>query len=171
MMERLGFRPFIIRQRQQWYRFITAALVHVALWHLAFNMVTLYFFGPALELRLGSRSFLILYMGSALAAHWLTYVLRRNQPSYMAVGASGAISGVLLGYCLFEPLSRIYFFGVLPIPAVGFAVGFIVFSVIAMRSGKRIAHEAHLGGAIGGVILTVVLEPEVVGIFLRHFGL
>ncbi len=171
LIERWGFRPSVVLRRRQWYRFLTAALVHVALWHLALNMVTLYFFGPLLERRLGSRPFLILYVGSALAAHGMTYFMRYTQPEYIAVGASGAISGVLLGYSLFEPLSLIYFFGIVPIPAIVFAAGFIVISASAMHSGKRIAHEAHLGGALGGVLMTVVLEPEVVSVFLGNFGL
>ena len=170
LIGRLGFRPLLIRKRHQWYRFVTAAFLHVAFWHLAFNLITLYFFGPLLEERLGSLPFLVLYAGSALTAHALTYTLRVQDETYNAVGASGAISGVLFGFCLFQPFSLIYFFGVVPVPAVVFAIAFVIFSLLALGRGGRIAHEAHLGGALGGMLWTIVLEPGVVPIFLRHFG-
>ena len=173
LLERLGFRPVRIRADGEWYRFITGGFVHVAWWHLAFNLITLYYFGPALEARLGSLAFLVLYFGSELAAHALTFKAHKSDASYNAVGASGAISGVLFGYCLFEPFSLLFIMGVIPVPAIVFAVGFVVISLRAMKRGQLggIAHEAHLGGAIGGVLLTIALEPDALRIFLGHFGL
>lgn len=171
LVGRLGFRPRLIRESGQWYRYVTAAFVHVALWHLAFNLITLFFFGPPLERLLGSVPFALVYFGSVLSAHGLTYAVRAGEASYSAVGASGGISGVLVGFCLFQPFSLIYFFGLVPIPAILFAVGFVVFSFMALGREGRIAHEAHLGGALGGGLLTVVLEPGVIAVFLGHFGL
>ena len=166
LIDRLGFRP--TRVTKEPYRYITGGFVHVSLTHLLFNAVTLYFFGPLLELRLGSIEYLILYMGSLLCAHALTHVQHRHNSAYNAVGASGAISGVLFAYVLFAPYDMIYFFGIVPIPAILFAFLFVAGSIYAMKSGRSfgIAHEAHLGGAIGGALLTVMLEPRVFPSFL-----
>ena len=175
LLDRLGFRPVRIQEQREWYRYITAGFVHAGLAHLAFNMITLYFFGPLLEVILGSFSFLLLYFGSEFAAHALTYRFHRGNEGYNAVGASGAISGVVFAFCLFFPFQKLYLFFAVPIPAIVFAVGFVAVSIYAMKQARGrlggIAHEAHLGGAIGGVILTFLLEPRSIQIFLSHFGL
>lgn len=166
LIDRLGFRP--TRVSKEPYRYITGGFIHVSLTHLLFNAITLYFFGPLLEFRLGSTKYLILYMGSLLCAHALTYVQHRHNSAYNAIGASGAISGVLFAYVLFAPYDLIYFFGIVPVPAIVFAFLFVAGSIYAMKSGRSfgIAHEAHLGGAIGGALLTVMLEPRVLPAFL-----
>lgn len=166
LIDRLGFRP--TRVSKEPYRYITGGFVHVSLTHLLFNAITLYFFGPLLEFRLGSTKYLILYMGSLLCAHALTYVQHRHNSAYNAIGASGAISGVLFAYVLFAPYDLIYFFGIVPVPAIVFAFLFVAGSIYAMKSGRSfgIAHEAHLGGAVGGALLTVILEPRVLPAFL-----
>ncbi len=167
LIERLGFRP--VQVAREPYRYITGGFVHVSLAHLLFNAITLYFFGPLLEFRLGSFKYLVLYMGSLLCAHALTYIQHRNNPAYTAVGASGAISGVLFAFVLFAPYEMIYFFGIVPIPAILFAFLFVAGSIYAMKSGRSfgIAHEAHLGGAIGGALLTIILEPGIFPLFLE----
>ncbi len=175
LLDRLGFRPVRISENGEWWRYITAGFVHVGLWHLAFNMFTLYFFGPHLEYQLGSLNFIVLYFGSELAAHALTHRFHKGNEGYNAVGASGAISGVIFAYCLYSPFAMLYLFAAVPIPAIVFAVGFVVISIYAMNQAKGrlggIAHEAHLGGAIGGIVLTILLEPGVIPIFLDNFGL
>ena len=174
-LDRYAFRPVEMRERKEWYRMITGAFLHANLVHLLFNMMTLYFFGPYLEARrLGELPFLVVYFGSLLAAHAYAYVRHRNDPDYAAVGASGAISGVLLSFCLFEPMSPIYIFLIpVGIPAILFAVLFIAFSSYAVRDanrggGGRIAHDAHLGGAIAGLVLTIILSPSVLRIFVAQ---
>lgn len=178
LIDRLAFKPKQILEDGEYQRLITAGFVHAGVAHLAFNMVTLYFFGPELEGRLGPGKFLILYFGAELAAHGLSLVLNRETASYAAVGASGAVSGVVFGYCLFNPFHSLYiFFLPIPIPAIVFAVAYVLLSMYAMREGRAgaapggIAHEAHLGGAIGGLVLTLVLEPQALGIFLSQLGL
>lgn len=174
LIRRLAFRPTEILQNRQYYRMLTAGFVHGSMAHLAFNMITLFFFGPVLEVQLGSVAFLVVYFGAELAAHGLTLVLHRKSASYAAVGASGAISGVVFSFCLFHPFERIYLFFAIGIPAWLFAVGFVVFSIMAMRKQDEapggIAHEAHLGGAIGGLLLTILMEPAALEIFLGQMG-
>lgn len=176
IIERLSFKPKQIREHREYYRFLTAGFVHAGLGHLAFNMITLFAFGPYLELRLGSIGFLIVYFGSEMAAHGLSYYMHRLNDSYSAVGASGAISGIVFGFCLFNPHRLLYLFGAVPIPAWMFAFGFVGFSIYAIKKqsqggGSRIAHEAHLGGALGGILLTLAVEPQAWSIFLGQIGL
>ena len=176
LVGKLAFRPKDILGSGQWYRMITGGFVHGSLGHLAFNMITLFFFGPVLEAQLGSLGFLVVYFGAELAAHALTLWLHRDTPGYSAVGASGAISGVVFAFCLFYPFQRIYLFFAIGIPAWLFAMAFVGFSVWAMRKRESgamggIAHEAHLGGAIGGLLLTILMEPRALSVFLGQIGL
>lgn len=176
LVDRLAFKPREILQGKQYQRMITGGFVHVGIGHLAFNMITLFFFGPLLESILGPGRFLLLYFGAELAAHALTLVIHRDSPTYAAVGASGAISGVVFAFCLFFPFEKLYIFFALPMPAILFAVLYVVGSVYAMRQKEEgmtggIAHEAHLGGAVGGLVLTILLEPRSLSIFLEQVGL
>lgn len=167
-----SFRPYVVRQRQEMGRWLTAGVVHVGLAHLAFNMITLFFFGPLIEGVMGPWRFLAVYVGSELAANALTYWRHKDDPNYSAVGASGAISGVLFSFVLFAPFEMLYVFFAIPMPAIVFAVLYVALSIYSSKQGGgRIAHEAHLGGALGGVILTIALYPAVVGIFLQQLGL
>lgn len=130
---------------------VTYMFLHADFWHLLFNMLALFFFGPRLELRLGSRRFLGLYFTSGLVAAALSVLVR---PSASIVGASGAIFGVLLGFARYWPREMIYIWGVLPIQARWFvavmAALSLYFGVTAPGSG--IAHFAHLGGFVGGLL-------------------
>jgi len=175
VIDDLSFRPTRIEQNGEYYRFLTAGFVHGGGAHLAFNMITLFFFGPLLERLLGAGAFLILYFGAEIAAHALTFVMHRTDPQYAAVGASGAISGVVFAFCVFFPLRNLYLFFAVPIPAILFAFGYVFGSLYAMQGERRqgvvggIAHEAHIGGALAGIVLTILLEPRSVQIFLESF--
>ena len=176
LIRELSFQPRRIQKHGRYYRFLTAGFVHGSGTHLAFNMITFYFFGPLLERILGAGAFLILYVGAELVAHAVTFVFNRDDPHYSAVGASGAVSGVVFAFCVFFPLRNLYLFFALPIPAILFAFGYVFGSIYAMgRSGREggvgdwIAHEAHVGGAIAGVVLTILLEPRSVQVFLESF--
>ncbi len=170
LIDRWSFRP--TRAMAEPARWLTAGFVHVGLTHLLFNMVTLYFFGPQIEGVVGPVRFAIIYIGSDLAANALTYWRHRGDPAYSAVGASGAISGVLFSFVLFAPFAMLGVMFIIPMPAILFAFLYIGFSIYAANQGRgRIAHEAHLGGALGGVVLTLVLYPDALGIFLHQIGL
>lgn len=155
----------------QYYRMLTSGFLHVDFNHLLFNMLTLFFFGPVLEdeRTLGKMNFLILYFGSLIGGSAAALLLNLNDPYYAAVGASGAISGVMAAVSLFAPFMVILIFGIIPIPAVLYAIGFIGISAFAMGSGAGgIAHEAHLGGALTGLLLAIMLFPPVLGLFIRQ---
>ena len=171
IIDRWAFKPYRVVREREWSRWLTAGFVHVGFAHLLFNMVTLFYFGPYIETALGPARFVAIYIGSELAANALTYWKYRDNPQYSAVGASGAISGVLFSFCLFEPFAMLGVMFIIPMPAILFAVLYVVLSIYASkREMGRIAHEAHLGGALGGLVLTVLLYPAAITIFLRQLG-
>lgn len=177
---RLSFKPRQILDRKEYYRFITAGFAHIELWHIFFNMFTFYFFGPLLEGRfififgpwLGMGMYLLLYFGSELIAHGVTMYYHKNDPNYSAIGASGAVSGIVFAFCLYQPFAMLGIMFVIPMPAIVFAVLYVVGSIYAMKRSRkagvmgRIAHEAHLGGAVGGLVLTILIDPESINFFL-----
>ncbi|MEM8556631.1 MAG: rhomboid family intramembrane serine protease [Bacteroidota bacterium] len=170
LVGQMAFRPAAVLRDQEWYRFFTAGFLHVGWAHLLFNMLTLFFFGPVIEGVLGPLRFFILYIGSDVAANVVTLLRHRNNPAYSAVGASGAVSGVVFAYCLFDPFGLIYLFFIpVGIWAIVFAPAYILLSVYAAgQGGGRIAHEAHIGGALGGLALTVLLYPASISFFLTQ---
>ncbi len=177
VMERYALKPHAVLKRKEYDRLVLASFLHVGIGHLAFNLLTLYFFGPVLESVLGPLRFAVLYFGSELASSLFTVWMRRHDASYSAVGASGAVTGVLFAFCLFAPFERIYIFFALPMPAILFAVLYVAGSIYAMRQAQAsgavggVSHEAHLGGALGGVLLTILLYPGVLGHFARQIGM
>lgn len=128
---------------------VTYMFLHADLWHLLFNMLGLFFFGPRLEARLGGRRFLTLYFVGGMTGALLSILT----PSAAILGASGAVFGVFLGYALYWPRERVYIWGVFPVEA---RVLVIVMTVLALYGGATggggIAHLAHLGGFVGGFL-------------------
>lgn len=172
LIDRWSFRPYRVAHDGEWARWLTAGFVHVGLGHLAFNMITLWSLGPPVEAALGSVRFLAVYLVAEVVANALTFWRYRADPSYSAVGASGAISGVVFAFCLLYPLEKLYLFFVpVGIPAVLFGALYVALSIYAANAGGgRVAHEAHLGGALGGVVTALVLTPSLLGHFLSQLG-
>lgn len=171
LFELLALEPFKMVRTHQYHPIITSGFVHANLSHLALNMLTLYFFGPNLEQLTaaatgGRGAFLIIYMASLVAGSLYPFFKYRNQPEYVAIGASGAISGVVFSYVLARPTDTFYIFFAIPIPAFLFAILYTAYSIYAMRNVEdNIGHEAHLAGAIGGMVATVLVAPDIVTIF------
>ncbi len=153
----------IARQRQH-YRVFTSSFLHGDAFHLLFNMMTLFFFGPAVEEALGTDGFLVVYFGAVMASGVASFFVNRRDLDYTSLGASDGVAGTVLAFCVFNPFAPIYFFFIpIPIPAIVFGVLFIVISAGLMRRDTgRIAHEAHLAGALAGVLLTIAQAPGLV---------
>jgi membrane associated rhomboid family serine protease len=151
------FNMEAVLKKRQYHRIITSGFLHGSPLHLLFNMLSLYFLGPAVEARLGTANFAVLYFGSQLTAMGLTMLVKRDEMDYSSLGASGAVSGVVLAFCTFAPFSMLYLFGIVPIPAIGVAVFYLAYSTFVMNRESKIAHEAHLGGGLGGVLITLFL--------------
>jgi|SRR5690606_31845063 len=143
-------------------RMFSSALLHADLMHLLFNMLTLYFFAPVVIAWFGGLAFLVIYVGSLIFGSLLTLYIHRNEYSYRAIGASGAVTGVLYSAILLQPEMSLYLFFIpIPIPAYVFGIGYLLYSIYGMRSRRdNIGHTAHFGGAIGGYVITLAKEPQ-----------
>lgn len=178
-MRKFSEWPYEIVHEKKYYQMLTSAFLHANFMHLFFNMFALFTFGSFLERFFinnfgsfeGSLYFFLIYFISLMSGSVLTVIFHYSNPQYVAVGASGAVSGIVFSYIIFFPESMLYVFFI-PMPAYLFAFLWIAFSVYGMRSKLgNIGHEAHLGGAIGGVISTLILINGSLGILLSHFGI
>ncbi len=155
---------------QPWMVFtaFTYMFLHAGLGHLFFNMLGLFFFGPRLESRLGTKGFLLLYFLSGLGGAAFSFLFARQYP---VVGASAAVYGVLLGFAMYWPRERIYLWFVIPVEAWLIAALLVFGSLYAgmnPSAGSRTAHFAHLGGLVVGFLFLKWWEWSV-GIAKREF--
>lgn len=159
LMDRLMFDVGRMRRNGEWYRMFTSGFVHGDPSHLLINMVTLFAFGPSLEAALGTAPFLGIYIGSLLAGSGWSWMEHFRDSNYRAVGASGAISGLVSAFAIFAPLAMFLF---PPVPAIIYAVGFILWSAWAASANVRdgIGHSAHLGGALAGIAIVCIGWPH-----------
>ncbi len=148
-------------KRGEQIRMISSGFLHVDTQHLLFNMLTLYFFANPVIAHLGEINFLIVYFGSLLLGNLLSLYFHKNQYYYSAVGASGAVTGILYAAILLNPSMSLYMFFIpIPIPAYIFGIGYLLYSIYGMKkSVGNIGHDAHFGGAVGGYFITLVLAP------------
>jgi len=149
-------------QRGEKLRMFSSGFLHVDQSHLLFNMLTLYFFADSVIDQVGVLKFLIIYLGSLLAGSTLAMSFHKNEPHYSAVGASGAVMGILYAAILLNPGMRVGFIFIpIPIPGYIFGVGYLLYSMYGMKARLgNIGHSAHIGGAIGGYVLTLALFPS-----------
>ncbi len=142
-------------------KLLTSGFLHTGWMHLIFNMLGLYFFGGTLENMLGSFPFLLVYLSSLVGGNGLALLIHRNHPSYSAVGASGAVYGIIFSAIALFPGMQIGVFFLLSIPSWLFGILFVAFTIYGIRSGSgNIGHEAHLGGALIGMAITILLHPS-----------
>ncbi|MBQ0909730.1 rhomboid family intramembrane serine protease [Flavobacterium sp. F-328] len=142
-------------------RMISSGFLHVDMLHLIFNMMTLWFFAPVVLGYLGNFSFVLIYLGSLIFGNLLSLMFHKNDYSYRAVGASGAVTGVLYSAILLQPDMMLGLFFIVPIPAYLFGILYLLYSIYGMRAkNDNIGHTAHFGGAIGGYAITLLKEPS-----------
>lgn len=145
------------------FRMFTSGLLHADWMHLIFNMYALYLFGDIVVFRLGVVPFLAIYLGSLLAGSLYSLSYHKNEPYYSAIGASGAVSGIVYASILLYPQMELFLFFI-PIPIKGYIFGviYLLYSMYGMKKQLgNIGHSAHLGGAIGGFALTLAFYPNV----------
>ncbi len=169
---KLLFYPAAINKGQL-YRFVSYGFVHADMGHLLFNMFTLYFFGNSIEglynPYLNGFGFVAFYLLALIASIFPSYLNNINNPSYGSLGASGAVSAVLFAYILIAPWSNLYLFAAIKIPAIVFAVGYILYSLYAQRRARdNINHGAHLWGAAFGIGATLFLYPHLASLFIER---
>jgi len=171
LMARGIFHVRPMQGKNEWDRGVYSGFMHLNVMHLFLNVYVLWEFGSILEdpRFLGSTNFAIVYSISLVGGSAWAYMENHRNPDYRALGASGAVSGVILGVCMFVPLAQLSLFFAIPMPAVVFAIGFVAISaVLSQNENKVIGHEAHLGGALAGAAATIALRPDVWPRFIRQ---
>ncbi len=147
-----------------WWTLLTAAFSHFEWWHIGINMVVLWSFGSVLERLMGPRLFATFYLTSAVVSSAIHCGVSRlmGKPDMAALGASGAVSALLLAYALLFPKARLLVFGIVPVPALTGALFFVALDIWGLVAqgrggGLPIGHGAHLGGALCGLIFWYAL--------------
>jgi len=162
--------PYSVSRGQRVYTMITSGLIHNDWMHLFFNMLSYFFFAIQLESVLGHWQFGLLYFVSLILSDLPTVYKHKNDDWYHSLGASGAVSAVIFSYIMFSPLSKMYImplpFG---IPAVIFGVIYLFYCNYASKhSQDNINHDAHLFGALSGLLITIMLYPHLVNSFIQQ---
>jgi len=156
--EKYKFNIGGVRRGEQ-IRLFSSGFLHVDMPHLFLNMFTLYFFASVVINYLGVFGFTVIYLGSLLLGNLLSLYFHKNEYHYSAVGASGAVMGILYSAILLQPDMSLYMFFIpIPIPAYIFGIGYLLYSIYGMKNSiGNIGHDAHFGGAVGGYIITLIL--------------
>ena len=172
LIQRSLFRPYWFLRRPEYDTIYMSGFVHADLGHLLFNMITFYFFAFPFERTVGTVAFLVLYFFGLVSSHACTYFSHREEPEYASLGASGAISAVLFAYIIYAPGMTLMILPLpVPIPAPLFAVAYVGYSYWAARHRRgRINHEAHLCGAISGIVFVAVTNPSAFGRLAQMLG-
>lgn len=157
--EKYKFNIAGIRRGEQ-IRMFSSGFLHADFNHLLFNMLTLYFFAGVVIAYLGVTIFIVIYLASLLLGSILSFYFHKDEYHYSAVGASGAVMGILYAAILFIPNENLYLFFAIPIPAWIFGVAYLLYSIYGMKKQLgNIGHDAHIGGAIAGYLLTIAFAP------------
>lgn len=174
VFENMMFEPFVINTRKDWFRLVTHGFIHGNIPHLAVNMFVLFMFGTRVEEGYaaighgGLLPFLILYLAGITLSSLPGYYKHRWDPTYRAVGASGATSAVVFAAILLSPMDKMMLL-VLPIPTRAWVFGILYLGYewyMGQRGNDGIAHDAHFAGAVVGIVFTVLLDPAVLGRFV-----
>ncbi len=151
-------------QAGQKERMFTSGFLHVDISHLFFNMFTLYFFADVVINWFGPSKFIIIYVISLVAGSLLALFFHKKEPYYSAVGASGAVTGILYAAILLQPDMQLgLMFIPIPLPAYVLGIAYLLYSIYGMKSRLgNIGHTAHFGGAIGGYVTTLLFKPGLI---------
>ena len=146
------------------YRMFSSAFLHVDFNHLFFNLFTLLVFSNQILNELGGIYYIIIYIVSLYFGNYYTYKQYKNNAFYSAVGASGAVSGIVYSaILLFPEMKLVFIFFPIPLPSYIFGIGYILYSIYGMKKlNDNIGHSAHLGGAISGIIITILIKPSII---------
>lgn len=170
--EKYKFNIGSIRKGEQ-IRMFSSGFLHADTGHLLFNMFTLYFFANVVITLTNRLHFIIIYLGSLLLGNLLSFYFHKNEYQYSAVGASGAVMGIVYAAILLQPGMNLYMFFIpIPIPAYLFGIGYLLYSIYGMKNRiGNIGHDAHFGGAVGGYFITLMVAPWLFETNLMMIGL
>ena len=161
--ERFLFIPHQVARGDNGFGMLLAHFSHGGVVHLAFNMLALYSFGDAVLTALGPGRFILIYVVAGLGSDLVVFALRKDDPTYRCLGASGSVFGIVTAAVVLDPATSIVMFIVpIPIPGPVFLLGYGIISVVLIARKRRggISHEGHLGGALLGLAVTALLAPR-----------
>lgn len=170
LFDQLKHYPYEEKREKSYYRMLTSGFIHADMMHLIVNMYVLYGFGQQVEeyfyglfgIYAGRLIFFAIYVLSIIIADLPSFIKHQDNPSYAAIGASGATSAIVLIYCMISPWSWLLLFFAIPIPAIVLAVLYLIYSSWAAKNSRdNIGHDAHFWGAIAGVSLFIMAKPSV----------
>lgn len=171
LFHKLKFNPYYIKYNNEWYRFFTGGIIHGDIAHLLFNMMGLWFAGQVAEQFFqdvigntlnGSLAYLLFYIIAIPISSLYSFAKNKDNEWYSAIGASGAVSAVLVCFALLNPgVGLLVFF--IPMPAWVFVILYLIGSWYMARKGTNdnIGHDAHFFGAVFGLFVTIILRPSV----------
>lgn len=170
LIEKLLYSPYKTKHYKEFYRILSHTVIHADLTHLIFNMFSLYFLGSLLENNLiaeygivqGEIHFLLIYLFGGIFATLIPYARNQDNPNYRSLGASGAVSAVIFATIIWNPTLQLgLLFIPIPIPAYIFGPLYLAFEYFADRKGGTgIAHDAHIGGAIFGILYVLIINID-----------
>ncbi len=174
LMSKWILNPYQVHHRKQWWRLLTSGFIHADFMHLFFNLFSFYFFGRVVEAyygyvfgELAPLYYLILYLGAILIANAPSMAKHKDNHYYNSLGASGAVAAIIFAAILFQPWSKIYFFGIIGIPGILFGPLYLFLEYrMSKQGGTGINHDAHYWGAIFGLIFTLALKPSLFLVFI-----
>ncbi len=177
LFDRLKFNAWYIKRDNEWYRFLSYALLHADWGHLLINMFVLWSFSNTVFIffqrdfgQMANFYFLLLYIGGIAFSTLYDYAKQRNNIYYNAVGASGAVAAVLFSSIILYPAGEIFFiFFPVGIPSWLFGILYLIYSVyMGKRNVDNIGHNAHFWGAIYGIVFTIIINPDYLRMFFRY---
>jgi len=167
------FTPYRVARGEDGAGMLLSHLAHGSVLHLAFNMLALYSFAGTVLRTVGAGGFLLIYVAAGIGSDLVVFALRKDDPTYRCLGASGSVFGIMMAAVVFDPTTSVVFmFLPVPIPGPLFMLGYIAVSIVLITRNHRggISHEGHLGGAILGFAVSVLLAPRGLSPLLRWFG-
>jgi membrane associated rhomboid family serine protease len=178
LFDQLKHHPVSEANNKEYYRMISSGFVHADYFHLGINMYVLYGFGTFVESEFlreygdvnGRIIYLLLYLVTIIIADIPSFIKHRNNYGYSAIGASGAVSGILFIFILLRPWSQLELYFFIPIPAIIFGILYLLYSSWASKNANdNIGHDAHFYGALAGMVLSAFLLPQLLGDFIQQF--
>lgn len=177
LKSKLLHRPYLEHKDKEYYRLLSHGFIHADMTHLLINMYVLYIFGEYVENTFlamfgamkGRLFYILMYLSTIVAASLYTHYKHKDHSYYAALGASGATSGILFSFILFNPWSTLLLFFVIPCPAIFAAILYLGYSSWASKNSKdNIGHDAHFFGAVFGFLFTIALNPSILQNFFTR---
>lgn len=178
LLQKLMMNPYLIKKEGQYYRFISSGFIHKDHTHLLWNMFSFYFFGTAVEQNFsavfgeaGIYYFIVLYLTAIIISDIPTYLKERNNTDYNSLGASGGIGSVIFVFIILQPLQSICLYFALCMPGFVFGAGYMAYTYYQGRKSKdNINHDAHLYGALYGLLFCSIVYPTSLQLFYEQIS-